>query len=340
MGDNVSKATGRYLGAHFVSGWLLVALIPATLVHPTAARDSPTLAWPPQAPRVRLEKVFQPRRGRLMRVLRKIAGEPRERGSVFVRPYGVAWDGSDLLITDPGAGRVLRIQPEKGKVRTSYEGDLRSPIGVAACEQGVVVTDSRTGNVLLLDSDLRLRHLLAQGLERPTGVVCHGGEVFVAETGAHRIVGLGAGGARRILGRRGDGPGELNFPTSLTLDDGGLWVGDTLNFRLQRLDPVTGEAQASFGRLGDAPGELPRLKGLAVDPHGRLWVADAHLNQVALYRRDGTFLMGLGRLGTGPGEFSFPAGIAAHPDGRVVVVDSLNRRLQLFRSVSGEEDER
>lgn len=292
-------------------------------------------AWPLENPRVRLESVIEPRSARtpLSGLFGSLAGERAQ--PAVVRPYGVAWDGDDLLVTDPGAARLVRID---ARGRTVSSSAFESPIGVARCAEGVVVTDSRTGRVTLLDPALQVRRLLAEGLDRPTGVACRDGEVFVAETGAHRIVVLSADGEapepRRILGRRGNGPGELNFPTSLVLDGESLWVGDTLNFRVQRLDPVTGAPLAELGRLGDSPGELPRLKGVAVDAQGAVWVADAYLDRVALFQADGTFLLSVGRPGGAPGELSFPAGIAAHPDGRVAVVDSLNRRIQVFRRLA------
>ena len=139
-------------------------------------------------------------------------------------------------------------------------------------------------------------------------------------------------------GGRGAGPGLFNFPAALSLHAGNLWVGDTLNFRVQRLDAIRGEPVGTFGRLGDAAGEMPRIKGVAVDAAGILWVSDAHLDRVALFRPDGTFLTDIGGKGELPGEFSFPAGLAAHPDGRVAIVDSLNRRIQIFRRVGPGED--
>jgi sugar lactone lactonase YvrE len=117
---------------------------------------------------------------------------------------------------------------------------------------------------------------------------------------------------------------------------GSLLVGDTLNFRVQRIDLETGAAEGVFGQLGDAPGEMPRIKGLAVDAAGQLWVSDAHTDRVSLYTADGRLLLTLGGRGVDPGRFSFPAGIAAHPDGRVAVADSFNRRIQVFRIVGGE----
>ena len=118
-----------------------------------------------------------------------------------------------------------------------------------------------------------------------------------------------------------------------------LWVGDTLNFRIQRISLSSGEALSAFGQLGDASGETPRIKGIAVDRDGNLWVADALLDEVSLYKQSGEYLMGLGESGAEPGQFSFPAGVSAHSDGRVAIVDSLNRRVQIFR-LQGKSQER
>ena len=135
----------------------------------------------------------------------------------------------------------------------------------------------------------------------------------------------------QALGRRGDAVGEFNFPTLIALGDGALWVGDTMNHRVQAFALDTGQPKASFGRLGDAPGEMPHLKGMTLDNGGRLWMTDAHLEQIAIYDPTGTFLIALGGPGGAPGDFSLPAGLAAHADGRVAIVDSLNRRIQIFR---------
>ena len=183
----------------------------------------------------------------------------------------------------------------------------------------------------MLDRELKLIRWVARDLDRPTGVACSTSRVFVAETAHHRILVFGPGDRREAIGRRGNGPGEFNFPTSLTLDSGKLIVGDTLNFRIQRVEPATGRFLDSFGTLGDAPGEMPRLKGIAVDRAGHLWVADAHMDRVSIFLREGRLLLSLGGSGDRVDEFSFPAGIAAHPDGRVAVVDSLNRRVKIFR---------
>ncbi len=249
----------------------------------------------------------------------------------FERPYGVAWDGDDLLVTDPAAARVLRVTP-RGRIESSPPGVFLGPIGVARCAAGIVVTDSRQGSVTLLDGRLRFLRRLAEGLSRPTGVACVAQRIFVVETGAHRILALRPeGGIADVFGRRGEAEAQYNFPAALASDANSLWIGDTLNFRVQRLRASDGAYLRAFGRLGDGAGETPRIKGIAVDAAGRIWVTDAHLNQLALFSESGELLADLGRSGAGHGEFAFPAGIAANPDGRIAVVDSLNRRIQVLR---------
>lgn len=316
-------------------GLLLAFFLAGALACASARRvqvdAAPALEWPAENPRVRLETVIRLETDEGGRFLRWL-GEGESPGFAFRRPYGVAWDGPDLIVTDPDAGRVVRIDA-KGRLTTSREGALVGPLGViAACAgDGVVISDSRSGKVLFLDRDLARIEREVDGLVRPTGLACHGGSVFVLETGAHRLVALDPDGGRRSLGRRGEGPGEFNFPTALAPEGDCLLIGDTLNFRFLRFDPRDGTSGASFGALGDAPGDTPRIKGIAVDAHGLIWVSDGHLDLVSLFDADGTFLLSLGGTGSAPGQFSFPAGIAAHPDGRVAVVDSLNRRIQVFR---------
>jgi len=302
------------------------------------------LAWPVGDPRIRLVEVVEfdsPASGRGSRLLGTPGWAP-EGQTGFRRPYGVAWDGDELLVTDPGLGIVIRVAAD-GSTRSSPDRSLARPIAIASCSAGTVVTDTELGKVALLDPQLRVARWLADGLLRPSGVACVGDRIFVAETGMHRIVELLPDGGIRPFGGRGAGPGEFNFPTAISTDGDDLLVGDALNFRLQRIDTVGGEFRDAFGQLGDAPGEMPRLKGLAVDARGNIWVSDGHLDRISLYDERGNLLLTLGGRGSEDGRFDFPAGIAAHPDGRVAVVDSFNRRVQIFRlvgssTVSGRED--
>jgi len=287
--------------------------------------------WPVESPRFELVRIL-----RLRSDLQKSSFSAWLHGGgkapLFTRPYGVAWDGGSLLVADPGGGRVVRAGGD-GSLHRSPEGLLGSPTFVAVCPEGIVVSDPPGGRVALLGGKLRLIRWIGEGLRRPTGVACLGDRVYVVETAAHRLVRLVDGKAVPVLGGRGGASGQLNFPTALAADGSTLWIGDTLNFRLQHVDPASGRVLGGFGTLGDASGRMPRLKGVTVDLMGRVWVTDALLDQVALYTREGEYLMSIGRSGSAPGELAFPAGVAAAADGRVAVADAFNRRLQIFASI-------
>lgn len=294
--------------------------------------NTPELVWPapPEVPRVRLERVVTTDKdtGRERGVLDVLAG--RGATPLFERPYGVAWSGGDLAVTDPAARRLVVIAAD-GRVRRSADGLLEAPVGVAGCRSGFVVTEPALGRVSSVSADLSKRETIAEGLARPTGVACSGSDVFVLETGSHVIWFRRGDGSQGTWGRRGEASGEFNYPAAIAASDDLLFVGDVLNFRVQKIDAGSGAGLGSFGRLGDAAGEMPRIKGIGIDATGVVWITDALLDQVALYERTGAYLMSVGGPGAGPGAFSFPAGVAGHPDGRVAVVDSLGRRVQIFR---------
>jgi hypothetical protein len=169
-----------------------------------------------------------------------IAGEGS--APLFERPYGLAWQGGDLVVADPSARRLVRVAAS-GKVTQSKPDPAFAPLMIASCADGLVASDSESGSVARFDSELRRVSWLAQGLDRPTGVACSPGAVWVVETGAHRLVVLGRDGSRRVVGGRGTGDGQFNFPVALVRLGDAFVVGDTLNFRIQRLG-ATGRFRA------------------------------------------------------------------------------------------------
>lgn len=265
--------------------------------------------------------------GGISRLLRLVTGRSDE--PLFARPYGVAWDGDAILVTDPDAGRVVRIDPTGHVTLSPVTGD-GEPIGVAVCAGRILVTDARLGRLEELDRKLRRVAVVAEGLDRPTGVACAGDLAIVAETAAHRLIAIARDGTRREIGSRGSGLGEFNFPIAVAIRGNEIYAGDAMNFRIQRGDLATGQFTSAFGGLGDAHGELPRLKGIAVDEGGNLWVTDAYLDEIAAYGPDGQYLASVAGPGGDAGGFSFPAGIAISPSGSLAVADSLNRRVLVF----------
>jgi sugar lactone lactonase YvrE len=324
--------------AHFLP--VLAALACAA---PRAAAP-PSARWPPPPAPARLAyrgEIRGPRdveaAGPWERILGAAAG--REPGERLRAPLALAFDARGrLLVTDPDRGAVLVLDLAGGRARTiapAAPARLRLPVGVDADAAGrIYVADGldRCVRVFSPEGD-PIARLDARGtLERPSGLAIDRGRglVYVADAPAHVVRVLSLDGAPlRVLGSRGTGPGQLNYPTFLSVrEDGNLLVVDTMNFRVQVFDS-TGRALGSVGRHGDGSGDLSAPKGVAADGAGRIYVADALFDNFQIFDGEGRLLLFVGGSGRGPGEFSMPAGLAVHGS-TVAVADRGGGRVELF----------
>ena len=323
-----------------------VLLLAAALVPTSSGSSGPAYPPPPAAPRIVYSHsladnaAYQPRPTWWRRLLHLVAGS-REPESL-VRPWGLEAGEDALWVCDPGAGVVHGFRhADSTYVRIPRTGRLDSPIDLARDGSGRIhVTDSERGTVSIWSAAGEPRGEHAGGFERPTGVAWHpaADRVYVVDTLRHCVAVQSPAGERLFtFGRRGEGEGELNFPTAITVGaDGGLYVTDSMNFRIQTFDPDGGYL-GMFGRPGDGSGDFSKPKGVAVDGDGHVYVVDALFEVVQIFDPDGTLLLAFGRPGTGAGEFSLPTGIAIDGSDRVYVADSFNRRVQVFRYLGAGE---
>ena len=309
-----------------------------------AAVSTKDLTWPPPpaAPRIRyVQSLSGPADLRIRqsfwgRAFGVLAG--RSQRAMLARPFGIALDKDDnLLLADTSANAVYWFDVVH---HTASRWDkigpygLVSPVAVARHQDTFYVADSALPAVLAFDAKGRCRFALTNDLERPAGLAILGGNLFVADAGAHRIMVFDLQGRPlRHFGRRGTGPGEFNFPTHLAADPKGrLLVTDSMNSRVQILDQE-GNPVGVIGSAGDGPGHFSRPKGVAVDSLGHVYVADALFDNIQVFNLDGQLLMHFGEAGQQPGEFWLPGGIAIGRNNRIYVADTYNRRVQIFQYV-------
>jgi hypothetical protein len=256
------------------------------------------------------------------------------------RPYAVAVDAEGrIAIADPGRRAVHLYDPAHGAAR-HFSGSGRSrlvyPIAVAFVGRTLVVADADRGVLLAFDGEGRVVPLPVQvpELARPVSLAVDEarGRLFVADAARHvvHVLPLAAGGAPRVLGGRGAGLGEFNFPTHLAVDAAGrLAVCDALNFRIQLFDAAL-EPAGSVGQVGDGLGDLFRPKGIAVDREGVLFVLEGFFDVVQAFGGDGTLMGVFGGSGVEPGRFWLGGGMALDRRGRLYVADTFNARVQVF----------
>jgi len=252
-------------------------------------------------------------------------------------------DGTRVWIADTG-GRCLHLfdlqQRSYRKVTRAGEAQLLGPVGLCLGPgESIFVCDAQSISIHRLSAqtgELLETLQLTEDVLRPVAVSYaeEANELFVVDVSAHNVKVLAPNGRLlRIIGRRGSGAGEFNYPCDIADDGETVWVVDAGNHRVQGLTH-TGVPLVAFGQAGDAPGDLALPKGIALDSDGHIYVVDARFENVQILDPAGNLLLFFGKEGTGPGEFWLPAGIFIDADDRIWVCDPYNRRVQVFDFLS------
>ncbi len=279
--------------------------------------------------------------------LRMLAGvdEPGETPVVLQRPLAGTVDAEGrIYVTDASRQAVFVFDGVAGelKIWEQAAGLTRfvAPAGIALGARGeVLVADAELGYVVRLDREGNPVGRIGQGqLTRPTGLARDGerGLIYVADTHAHDVkVFDDEGRLVRVLGSRGEGEGEFNFPTHLAHANGELYVTDTMNSRVQVFGAEGEALNRRLGARGLFIGNLVRPKGVAVDGEGNVYVVESYYDTLLIFNARGEFLMPLGGTGTEPGRFYLPAGVWIDRGNRVFVADMFNGRVVVFQFLGG-----
>ncbi len=256
--------------------------------------------------------------------------------------YGNIW------VLNQGNGSIVKITEEKKSISTmliNKSGSYPSLVSICSVPgKGVLFTDSYLNGVFLVSPDDQISSFTDfDSLQQPTGIAYNRktNEVWITETGAHRVSIFSADGAQiKSLGGRGTGPGLFNFPTHIWIDpDGTAYIVDAMNFRIQ-IFSETGNYISGFGEAGNVSGSMARPKGIACDSKGNIYVADALFNNVQIFDKKGRFLYYFGEQGQSREQFWMPSGIYIDNMDNIYISDSYNNRVQVFQAViKGESDE-
>lgn len=165
------------------------------------------------------------------------------------------------------------------------------------------------------------------------------GNLYIADSGNHRIVVLDAeGNFLHSWGEQGGEPGQLNEPWGIAVDEEAVYVADTWNHRIQKFT-LDGRLLKVIGQPGDQNGSPLEGLGLFFGPRtilllddNLMLIADTGNHRLQLMDREGTPLQAIGGRGSFAGLFSEPVGLAQTPDGLITLVDTWNHRLQFFSS--------
>jgi sugar lactone lactonase YvrE len=240
----------------------------------------------------------------------------------------------DLIVVDFGNHRVRRIDHDTGTIETiagngeaGFNGDglVATRAQLARPEFAVFGPD---GDLFIADSyNNRVRRI-----DHRTGLIS-----TVAGTGER---GFSGDGGPATLAR-------LHFPEGIAVDkEGNLFVSDTVNRRIRRVDAHTGiiATYAGTGETGVNAENTPalrakflRLARIAVDRSGNVYVADSPSHRILIIdtARNLRTFAGTGKSGFsgdhGPANranLSFPEGLAVSANDELYFADVGNHRVR------------
>jgi len=196
-----------------------------------------------------------------------------------------------MALTDPGNGRILIFDRAGSFVRAITEKEAGDPpfkeiSGISSDDQNnIYVADAWNG--LLRGFTREGKALLKVPVPNsygPRGVAWGKGDLYVADTGTHRILKLSsAGGPLGIFGRKGSGKGFFSDPVDLDFSPNDrVFIADSDNHRVQQIDQ-----EGQFVRKYDAGGIV---SGVAVDRQGRVYAALQDGGSVKVFEEGGKSL--------------------------------------------------
>jgi len=141
------------------------------------------------------------------------------------------------------------------------------------------------------------------------------------------------------FGSQGSGVGQFYGAYGVALDSAGrIYVADTYNCRIVRIDDMNGTNWTSLGdgTCGSAQGEFNEPWGIAVASTGKIYVMDTNNTRlVSMDDMSGTNWTTFGSVGNGVGQFSSFTSVAVDSSGRIYVPDAGNLRLVRMDDMTG-----
>jgi sugar lactone lactonase YvrE len=264
----------------------------------------------------------------------------------MAKDMSIPWPGDVLTMSEPDNHKVIMFDvsgdrpyklAEFGELGENL-GQLKGPHGVGVNHLGeMFVTDSFNHRVVVLDlSSLKASADMQRQFRNST--LAHISNAVdmnrALQPFTPRVI--------RAFGKRGNGPGEFNTPSSgsapmassLGLGDT-VFIGDTRNHRIQIYNHDGTFTDKIIGGYGTEPGKLNLPTDLTVDPkYGLLYVVEAFNRRVSAFDvRTNAFLFVVGEPGVDPGQFMAPSAAAVDSEGNLYVTDQGTHRVSVFTPI-------
>ena len=295
-----------------------------------------------------------------------------ELSGIFSNPKNIAAKGSDIFVTDED-GKLFKITD-----RTVFS----NPTGLTVNGSGsLLVADSSNNRIInfnssgIFDSKFGATGNNNGQFSNPLDVAIDMFDrIFIVDSNNHRIQKfdrngnfLNVTGAFGGNGSAGTNSSEFSNPVGLGISGSDIFVADSGNARIQKLDNnfvFRGEINATTGMFtlptdvavnstgfifvvdqgnnnirvfnstldlkGTITGSLSSPSNIVINSTDHILVTDSANHRVAIFDSDGTFLNSFGSLGNTLGQFNSPTGIFVDSNDNIYVSDTGNNRVQKF----------
>ena len=301
-------------------------------------------------------------------------------------PFNLTFDKNDnFYIADTYNNSIRKVSSESGIITTvvgspdkKHIHDLKTPTGLTFDNQNnLYVADLANLRIKLINLDYKKAMTLVgqptetdvpnikASLAGPISIVFDGkNELYITTNGDSKVISVniftgditdiaGTG----VTGYSGDGGqakgAQLANPTGLALDNKTLYIADSGNERVRKVNldtgiitTVAGTGETGFGTEGNyaLKTKLSNPVGLAVDKNGDLYIVDRGNNRVIMVNKDTQLISrvtGNGEAGfSGDGDLaknaqlSNPTGLAFNHQGDLFIVDRGNNRIRKITGLS------
>jgi streptogramin lyase len=124
--------------------------------------------------------------------------------------------------------------------------------------------------------------------------------------------------------------------TAVTGNGSGIYVIDSANQRLSRMDDMSGTNWQAIGIRGAGVRQFNGPQGLYATADGHIYVADSSNNRIIrMDDMSGKNWTTFGAAGSGTGQFDSPYGVTVGPDNKIYVADTGNSRIVRLDDMTG-----
>jgi tripartite motif-containing protein 71 len=230
-------------------------------------------------------------------------------------------------------------------------GQLNDPRGIATDGSHVYVADRANKRIQKFDLAGNLAgQWTTPGQQTPERLAVAGGKVYVS-TFSNVIWRFDTSGTPDptwdgdgVSGSSGTGAGQFDYPEGIAIDGTGVYVADSGNNRIQKLDSSgafvtmwgwgvadgsnalqTCTASCRRGIQGSGNGQFNSPYGISATG-GNVWVADSYNHRLQRFSQTGAHQLTVGSFG--PGDFAGPTDVAVAPSGDLYVSDMYGDNVQ------------